>query len=599
MANTLKNIFSRSAIAVLAMVLLAVALPSCKTKKAASTNPTANKGTKDEGPGKGKKKITEKERLDAEYLFYNASKESMLGNYDEAVRLYTQSLSINPNNAAAYYELGRIAFDKNDAESAITLGRMAMAIDKKNIWYKYLLAQALQASNKPDEAVKIFEQIAKDKPDSPEYAYELADAYLKASRPYDAIKALDKIENLLGVTPEVCEEKQRIYVRLGNIDKAAAEVQKIIDLNPKDPSYYLALADMYFINRMPEKAFDIYKKVLEIDPSNGAVHYSLSQYYRDKGEKEKSYNELKLAFGSPDVNIDTKMQVLMSYYNLSETNADLKKQAYELLDLTMQAHPEDAKGFSLYGDFLMRDKRYTGAKEAYLKVIDRDDSKFAVWQQLLVCDSELNDYQALYDHSSKALELFPTQPTLYLYKGISGLQLKKNKEAIEALTDGGALVYNNQQLELQFDIYLGDAYNEQKEYTRSDEFYEKALGLEPQNTYVLNNYSYYLSLRKEKLPKAREMARLVNTLEPNNASYEDTYGWILFCLGEYKEAQQWLDKSLSHGGENDGTVLEHYGDVLFKLNFADKALDYWKKAKEKGGTSNAIDRKISEKRLVE
>lgn len=572
-------------------------MPACKAKKEAAAN---NSGSSSAiGDPKGKTKITEKQRLDAEYHFYNATKEVMLGNYDEAVRLFSQSLSINPYNSAAYYELGRIAFDKSDFASALDMARAAVTLDKKNVWYKYLLAQSLQATNKPDEAVKIFEQIAKEHPESPEYAYELADAYLKASRPYDAVKALDKIENLLGITPEVSEEKQRIYLRLGNIDKAAGEVQKLIDLNPKDPSYYLVLADMYFVNRMPDKAIEVYNRILEIDPDNGPVHYSLSQYYRDKGEKDKSYNELKLAFASPEVSIDTKMQVLMSYYSLSETNADLKKQAFELLDLVQKAHPEDPKSFAVFADFAMRDKRYSQARDLYLNVIERDNSKFAVWQQLLTCDSELADYQALYTHSGQAIELFPTQPVLYLYKGIAAIQLKKADDAITALTEGGALVYNNQQLELQFYIYLGDAYNEKKNYAKSDEFYEKALELEPQNTYVLNNYSYYLSIRKEKLAKAREMAKLVNTLMPNNPSYEDTYAWVLYVSGEYKEALQWLDKAISHGAENNGTILEHYGDVQFKLGNTEKALEYWKKAKEKGSTTDKIDRKIAEKRLVE
>jgi len=289
---------------------------------------------------------------------------------------------------------------------------------------------------------------------------------------------------------------------------------------------------------------------------------------------------------------------LSSYFSLSERDTEMKNQAYELLDLIIAAHPTDPKASSIYADFLMRDKRYAEARAMFIKVNEQDDSKFGVWQQLLVCDTELNDYPAMFEHSSRALELFPTQPAMYLYKGIAALQLNKTKEALEALTDGGALVYNNRQLELQFALYLGDAYNADKNYAKSDEFYDKALVLEPQNIYVLNNYSYYLSIRKEKLPKAKEMAKTANTLSPNNATYEDTYGWVLYEMGEYKEAKEWLEKALSHGGDKDGTILEHYGDVLYKLGNTEKALEYWKKAKEKGGASQDIDKKIADKRLV-
>jgi len=72
----------------------------------------------------------------------------------------------------------------------------------------------------------------------------------------------------------------------------------------------------------------------------------------------------------------------------------------------------------------------------------------------------------------------------------------------------------------------------------------------------------------------------------------------LYEMGEYKEAKEWLEKALSHGGDKDGTILEHYGDVLYKLGNTEKALEYWKKAKEKGGASQDIDKKIADKRLV-
>lgn len=583
------HIITRVTTGLLAFAVLSGVFTACKTGKGA---------TADKEP-KGKEKITEKQRLDAEFLFFNASKESILGNYDEAARLYNQSIQINPYNGAAYYELGRIAFDKKDYENAVILGKTAVSLDKKNVWYKLLYGQSLQGVGKYDEAIKIYEQLVKDNPESIEYAFELADAYLRANRPDDAIKALDKVENLTGINPDIIEQKQRLYLQMGQIEKAANEIQKLIDLSPADPTYYMVLADMYLANRMPDKAFEVYERILKIDPTNGPVHYSLSEYYRGKGDKAKSFDELKLAFGSPDVDIDTKVQVLLSYYNISEFNTELKGQAFELAELMVKAHSDDAKAYSMYGDFLYRDKRYAEARDNFLKVIDLDDSKYIVWSQLIACEERLSDYQGVYTHSTKALELFPTQPELYLYKGMSASVLKKNKEAIETLTDGAALIYNNRPLEIQFLTLLGDAYNEAKDYKKSDEYYDKVLEMEPQNTGVLNNYSYYLSVRKDKLTKAKEMARTVNTIEPNNPTYQDTYAWVLYVTGDFKGAREWLEKALSNGGDKNGTILEHYGDVLFKLGDTDAAMVNWKKAKEKGETSDLLDKKIADKKLIE
>jgi tetratricopeptide (TPR) repeat protein len=70
-------------------------------------------------------------------------------------------------------------------------------------------------------------------------------------------------------------------------------------------------------------------------------------------------------------------------------------------------------------------------------------------------------------------------------------------------------------------------------------------------------------------------------------------------MGSYEEAKKWLDKALQNGGDADGTVLEHYGDVLFKLNDVDGAVQYWMKAKEKNVDSDNIDKKIAGRKLYE
>jgi Tfp pilus assembly protein PilF len=126
-----------------------------------------------------------------------------------------------------------------------------------------------------------------------------------------------------------------------------------------------------------------------------------------------------------------------------------------------------------------------------------------------------------------------------------------------------------------------------------------ALVFDPSNAYVLNNYSYFLSLRGEKLDEAGKMAEQANILSPNTASYEDTYGWVLYKSGKYSDAKDWLGKALKDGGAEDGTVLEHYGDILFKLNDIDGAVQYWMKAKTKNVESDTIDKKIAERKLYE
>lgn len=350
---------------------------------------------------------------------------------------------------------------------------------------------------------------------------------------------------------------------------------------------------------MTQEAYDVYQKIIKIDPDNANVHLSLADYYRIKGEKEKSYEELKLAFSNVNLDIDSKVKILLSYYALTENSNDLKEQAYTLIDLLIKTHPAEAKAYSVYGDFFYRDKKITEAKDQYLKVLSLDSSRYAVWEQLLLIESELNNNTALENESKRAIELFPEQAGLYLFNGAANYVLKKYDEAILSLNKGITLVVYNDNLLKQFYAYLGDAYYARQDIKEAFSFYDKVLEIDPKNAYILNNYSYYLSLRGEDLDKAEKMAKKAVDINPDISAYLDTYGWVLYKQGKYGEAETWINKAIETGGSSDPDIMEHLGDVMFKLGQIEKAVDNWKKAKEKGKGSDLLNKKINDRKLYE
>jgi Tfp pilus assembly protein PilF len=143
---------------------------------------------------------------------------------------------------------------------------------------------------------------------------------------------------------------------------------------------------------------------------------------------------------------------------------------------------------------------------------------------------------------------------------------------------------------------MGDACFYLKDYAKSDKAFDDALKINADNTYVLNNYSYYLSLRSENLDKAEKLSRKANELAPNNRNYMDTYGWILYQQNKYKEAEEWLSAAAKIGPPK-ADIIEHYGDVLYKLNKTEEALTQWDLAKRAGGNSEALLSKIRTKKL--
>jgi len=559
---------------------------SCKTQKE-TTSKTNNS------------QISDKDRVNFETLFFNGNKEKVLGNYDLAETFYSQALRINPNSAATMYELANIYAFQNNKNQALFYSKRAATIDPENIWYQILYAECLKENKQPAEVAKIYEGLVKRYPEKIDFYYELANAYLYLNKINDALKVYDKVESRTGVTEEISMQKLKIYKALKNYDKAIDEAKKLIKAFPKEAKYFGILGELYQEKGQPEKALEAYDDLLKIDPYNAYVHLSLADYYRSQNQNEKAFDEIKIAFKSKELDIDTKVKILLSYYSITEVYADLKTDADELCKLLVDTHPNEAKAHAMYGDFLNRDKKYEEARTSFRKAIELDKEKFAIWNQLLFIESELGDFEAMTKESKEAIELFPNQPSLYYYNGLANIQLKKYKEAIEILTEGKEFVFGNNLLLSQFYANIGDAENQLKNHSASDNAYEKALELDPNNVYVLNNYAYYLSLRKENLERAEALSKKSNTLEPNVSSYQDTYGWILYQMKKYEDAKLWIGKAINNGGKNNGTLLEHYGDILFQLGDKEEALKYWLDAKSTEGASDLIDKKIKDKKLYE
>ena len=243
---------------------------------------------------------------------------------------------------------------------------------------------------------------------------------------------------------------------------------------------------------------------LEIEPDDPLTPLSHADYYYPLGERNKSFNELKIAFSAPNLDIDTKVDILLAYYARTANRQELKEQAFALCKILVEIHPDDAKSHSIYGDFLYRDRQFENARDQYRLAVNLATDRYVIWRQLLAIESELRDFDAMLRESNEAIELFPNQAILYLFNGIANVQLKKHQEAIEILNKGVGLAGDNEGLLADFYSNLGDTYHTEKNMEASDSAYDNALEINPNNHFVLNNYSYYLSLWDKHLEKEKE-----------------------------------------------------------------------------------------------
>lgn len=543
--------------------------------------------------------LSDKENTKLQYLFFNANKEKILGNMEKAGALFEQCIKIDPQNSASYFELALIYEASQEYGLALRSAQKAAEIDSENPWYQIVLAGMYENAKQFSTAAAIYEKLVAKNPNDLDNYYYWINTLIYSNDLKKAVSVYDLLEEKLGVTEEFSLRKQKIYLSLKDEASAIVEIEKLIETDPGNLKYLNILAELYQISGDFDKAEEIYNRILKSDPQNGMVHLALSEQYAKNGDTLKSAEEMRLVFEDENFNIDAKIRILLKNFTLSGVKEEKKKESIALGGILTRVHPKEPKAYSVYGDLLYRIDSLSQAREQYRKAITLDESKFVLWSQVLIIDSELSDFDAMYEESKKAVELFPAQPSFYLFQGMAGIQKKELKEAIEILNEGKELVFDNPPLLAQFYASLGDAYYKEEQHLKSDTAYDKSLEYDPDNIYVLNNYSYYLSLRKENLDKAEKMSKRSNELEPNSQSFADTYGWILYQMGNYTEAKEWIEKSIEYGGGSSPVILEHYGDVLYQLNDVDKAIETWKKAKELGVASDKLEEKIMKEKLVE
>jgi tetratricopeptide (TPR) repeat protein len=533
-------------------------------------------------------------------IFIDANKEKLLGNFRQAITLYQQCLSIDPNHAPSMYEMARLFRMQGNFNEAIGLAEKSVEIDPDNKWYNLMLASLYEQSGQVAKAILIFERLQSVNPNEIEFLHQLAMLYLKESRLPDAIKVYDKIETITGPDEDILMQKQKLYLMNNEPEKAVAEIEKLIVMYPGESRYYALLSELYLDMDNYPKAIESLEKIRELDPQNPYIHITLAEYYFKTGERSQAYTELKQGFANPNLEVEIKFQVLFTYYTDEDIQNDYEGELTELTEILIEAHPNDARPLSLKADLLIREEKYEDARQIFRQVLEIDNSQYYFWETLLRLEAMLQDNEALITESLEAIQLFPLQPVPYQFAGLANYQLGNYDEAIKMFSAGKDLVVDDDQLLAEFYMHLGDTYSKMKQHESSDAAFDQSLALDAENPYVLNNYSYYLSLRKERLEKAKEMSAKSLEISPGNKHYLDTYGWILYQMGEYEEAKVWIEQAIENNAAEDAVVLEHLGDVYYKLGKKDDALRLWKQAFDLGGEiTEFLEKKVTEGVLYE
>ena len=579
-----------------AILAIGIGLQGCSLLSKDSQTEAAGQSKPSNEAENQEEALTEREKQTFQSIYFEGVKNKAIGNTRRAVKQFRKALGINPAAEAAHYELSRLLEKQKAGDSAVMHARKAVALSDSSYWYLKHLGGLYRDHNRYGKAAQVMEQITKEHEEGPKFYYQLANVYIRQNKLDKALQTYKRFEENFGVDPQIVRQQKRIYLQKNEVEKAADAVRGLIEQNPNQLRYYRQLAKLYSANDRPEKAKGVYEEMVKLAPDDGQTQMALAQYYSKQGKPEKAFDNLKKAFEDASLDVDRKVKFMLSNYLQQRLNSKQTQQAFELGQTLVEAHPESAKAHAAYGDVLYRNDRPTDAMQEYEAALASSKDNFSVWQNLLQIYLQESRYQKLERQSSRALTYFPNQPLLYYFHGLGLKENGKTDKAVKQFESGLNLVSGNRQLKTQLYSNLGMTYHDMADYQESEKYFDKALELNPGDPFILNNYSWYLALRGDKLSKAEKMSAKSLEKQPNNSAYLDTYGWIQYKKGNYQKAEKYIKRALEQNPE-DPELLEHYGDVLYKLDQIDKATKYWKQARNQGGPNDELSKKIRNRRI--
>lgn len=542
-------------------------------------------------------------RRKAERIYYEAVRQINLGNITDGFQLLLHSSRMDSTLSAPKYHLSNFYRELlNDSVASIIL-KDAVAKSPDNYWYKYALVDSYAKQDNTDEALAVVEQMLEQYPNK-EDVLMMAYAMYKQNQDYaNVIKILDRLEIKEGKNEGLSMEKYKTFLQMEDKDNAFKEIQALVNEYPNDYRYKVLMGDLYLSNDENAKAYSIYKDVQGKDSSNVAVMASLLNYYSKTNQNDEYQNLVERISTNPQLDNETRLRFLTSlaYKNINENeDSTLMINIFEQVLAMPQSDTQVAELYVKY--MLTRKMGADKVKPVLNQILLIDPTCDVARNQMLVYLIDEEDTDGIIRICKPAVEYSSENPLFYYYLGVAYEQTDKRKEALEVLKKGVALSSLDEMIQLKIRMltFIGDIYSYLCDMKHAYEAYDSCLILKPDESHVLNNYAYFLSLELKNLDKAEKMSKKTLEQEPESPTFLDTYAWILFQQKKYSESKVYIDKAIKVMNNNydsdDAGIIEHAGDIYAKNGMKQKAVEFWQLSSDLGNDSPILVKKLKKQK---
>lgn len=532
------------------------------------------------------------------YFFLEAVRQQGAGHYAAAFDLLNHCLDINPKAAEAYFLRARYLSMLRKDSLALNDLEKAASLQPGNAIYQEKVAQFYIGMGNFDKATKAYEQLYANNRDRSDVLNVLVQLYQQQKDYGKMIEAINKMEELEGVDDQFEMAKMNVYEMMGNTRKAYLTLKRLADSHPNDKTFTIMLGNWLMQHKMRKAAYKLFAQTLKEEPDNTYAQSSMYDYYRSSGNDSLARQMMDRILLGKNTPADSRMQFLKQAIQENEQKGGDSMQIIHLLDRVRQVVPKDVQVAEMRAAYFQMKKMPTAVVDSALMQL-LDIAPDNVWARFQLVQSKwaTQDWKLVASLAEPGMLYNPDEMAFYYFTGLARFYQEDDKGALDAFQRGTAEINDKSNPDIVSDFYaiMGDIYHSQGEKEKSYAAYDSCLQWKPDHIATLNNYAYFLCTEGGNLKKAEEMSAKAVKAEPTNATYLDTYAWILFCEERYAEAKFYMDATLKNDTDSavSAAVLEHAGDIYMKVGEKEQALEFLQKAIEAGGDKDALTRKMN------
>lgn len=534
-------------------------------------------------------------------FFLEAIVQRQKGNNDAVFDLLQHCIKLKPDAAEAYYFLAQYYLQlKNDSLAGQNYLKAA-ELEPNNTVFLETVAQWYINQQDFDNAITALERLYNEDKSRDDLLEMLCELYQQTENYPKAIETLNRIEAAEGKSEHLSYQKSEIYTKQGMKQAAIVEMEALARQYPNDLNYKGMYADKLLQNDEEQQALRLYNEILAEEPDNIRALVSLRSYYRVQGETEIADSLTERILLNPSATTEQRVYMMRQMVGESERDGGDSTQVLEMFHKLLQQPQKDADIASLCAAYMSLKEMPRDTIAAILHTILRiAPDNAGARLQLVSYAWDAKDLDEVVSLCQDARQYNPEEMAFYYYQGMAFYQKDQRDKALEAFQNGISVITQESNPAIVSDFYavMGDLFYQKGLPQQAFEAYDSCLQWKDDNIMCMNNYAYYLSELGQQLDKAEQMSYKTIKAAPKNATYLDTYAWILFMKERYAEAKIYIDQALQNDSDSSAVIIEHAGDIYAKGGNVERAVALWQQAQEIDPDNKILNRKIKRRKYI-